>query len=65
MSNENNDKALELIRRLNLLNNELARCLEYQDREDLSDESYSYWLEREVHLREAIHEVEHLLNLLD
>ena len=65
MSNENNDRALELISRLNLYNNELARCLEYQDREDLSDEAYSYWLEREVLVRDTIKHVELELNLLN
>ena len=65
MSNENNDRALELISRLNLYNNELARCLEYQDREDLSDEAYSYWLEREVLVRDIIKHVELELNLLN
>ena len=63
MSNENNDKALDLIEKRNKLESYLFHCIrkqyEYEDHRDIS-----YWQEREVDVRKGIEAIERELNLL-
>jgi len=63
MSNENNNKALDLINELNRLNLDLAYAINQNCQYEYSDSTY--WEDEEVRLRKKIEALELELNLLN
>ena len=63
MSNEDNNKALDLIKEINRLHIELSNALDNQDRYD--DSHNVFWFDEEVILRKGLKRVELELTILN